>query len=284
MVDIDNDLMNMMGAGLPKAVTVSNSGLKRGMFSILLGPPGSGKSSFCAEWPSPEFVTDPRDQGILDLQAEGLIKIPEGRLHTCSSFEGYKNNLQIAVRSPSKTIVCESMIGVQALCWDHVSKAHHQGDTSNKSFLNYQAGPIQATDHYYSSLLDLMREAQSLSKHVWFVGHTKVGTQKTVLGDDQLAVMAAFNTERLWNLTEATCMNVFVLAMETSPARDVNKTTSKVTSEFNMWMFGHKNPHYPSKNRMGVTQQFIFPSTPREAFLKFCVETKRDPKTGYRKA
>lgn len=287
-VNVGDSLMGMLQTSGPKQpaslASLVDPGPKRGMFSVLLGPAGAGKSSFCAEWPDCEFITDPKDQGILDLKSEGLIKVPDDRIHICRSYDGYKNNLEIAVRSKSKTLVCESMIGIQSLCWDHVSKTHHKGDTSHNSFLNYQAGPIQATDHYYSALLDLMREAQSNGKHVWLIGHTRIGAAKTVVGDDRLIAKAAFNTERLWDLTEATCMNVFVLAMEFSPGAEVNKTTSKVTSDFNMWMFGHKNPHYPSKNRMGIKEQFIFPSSPREAYLKFCEVSKRDPKTGYRKA
>ena len=253
----------------------------RGMLACLVGPPGCGKSSFVAQWPSPEAIIDPRDQGLVDLAYEGLISLPLSKIHTATDFDSYKNNLSVAVAGQSKTLILESITGIQALCHDAVAIADFEGKQDAK-FLSYQTGPISAADRYFQQLLDLMLKAQALGKHVWLIGHTKIGTVKNVTGEDYMGTIMGCTGAMALRI-QAAFTNVFVLA--DSP--DTNKKSThlvKGSSNFVRWMYPHTNPLFPSKNRMGLVCEFEFPSDPKEAYLEFCKRTNRSPSTGYRKS
>ena len=104
---------------------------KRGTLTCIVGPPGSGKSSLAAQFPSPEAVIDPRDEGLIDLIYEGLVPIKLDDVHKSTSFGSYKTNLAACEHSPSRTVVCEGIIGVQALCHDEASKKDYESDRSS---------------------------------------------------------------------------------------------------------------------------------------------------------
>jgi hypothetical protein len=156
----------------------------------------------------------------------------------------------------------------------------HGGDLSPKSFLNYQAGPIQADNKYFKTLIDIMQLCQNRGKHVLLMGHTKVQPVKNPGGDDWLAASLACN-ERFAIRIGATFSNIFhIVDLVSTSGRDTTK--SKASSESTRFVYVNANPQYVAKNRLGLIAGFPFPSSGKEAFLKFCSETKRSPKTGYK--
>jgi hypothetical protein len=253
----------------------------RGFFAAILGRPGSGKSTFASYWPDPVAVIDYRDQGLLDLASEGLLApgLTIDRISVCDHFEKYLASLQAAVAGPRKTIICESIIGIQSLCESYTSTKDFEGDRSDRRFLNYQAGPRTAANFYMQQLLDCMLQAQNKGKHVLLIGHVATGMEKNILGNDFLAGRLSASkamTERIL----ATMMNVFVFVNEAETVYD--KGTFKSNKTTNRLCYPHECSEYPSKNRLGLTGPFDINGSPQEMFLKFCAKTRRNPKTGYR--
>lgn len=255
---------------------------KRGLLSLILGPAGTGKSSFCAQWPNPTFIIDNRDEGILDLISERQVPLSASQVTQCDSHSGYCAALLRAVNSDYQSIICESLLGIIALSMDHCSREQHGGDRSPKSFLNFQAGPISAIDKFLDDMVSLMMMGQNRGKHVWLVGHTEQATAKNIAGSDYLAAKMAAD-KRATALVAARFMNVFVLADEINVEGRANQV-GKVASDSTRWMFPHANPRYPSKNRMGLTCEFPFPPNAKDAYIKFCEVTSRNPRTGYRQS
>lgn len=253
---------------------------KRGFFSAIIGRPGCGKSTFAAQWPSPECVIDIRDQGMLDLASEGLLPFGTDKIHVCETFDKYKSTLDAVLQGPAKTVICESIIGIQALCHDIASRKDYDGDMSTKAFFNYQAGPITAADKYFQQLIDLMLAAQNRGKHILLVGHLSTGSEKNELGQDyqsgKLIASKAMNGR-----IGASLQNVFVFVNE--PAIEKISGQMKTTGNSVRRCYCHTCPTYPvAKNRLNINNAFSLPGNPREVYLEFCKQTRRNPTTGYR--
>lgn len=254
----------------------------RGIFITLLGEPGTGKSSFADQWPACRFVIDPRDEGIIDLCYEGLTKTPLENIFKSSDYVAYKSNIVRAMNDPGcKTIVCESIDGIQDLCLDHCSKTDHGGDTGPTSFRNYQAGPIQADSKYFKELIDMLQLAQNRGKHIILVGHVKTKPKPNPGGADWLCSTFSCD-DRFGARIGKTCSAVLqIVDLVSTAGRD--QTRSKATSsEANRFVYTSANPLYSAKNRIGLSGGFIFPKTPAEAYMAWCQYSKRSPKTGYR--
>lgn len=245
----------------------------------LVGPAGCGKSSFAAQFPSPEAIIDPRDEGLIDLIYEQQISMKLEQVHKSKDYEEYKNNLSFAVQGKARTIICESITGIQAMCYQASSKNDYDNDLSHKKFLNYQNGPITAAEKYFQVLLDMMLKAQNLGKHVILIGHTVPKQQANLEGDDYLAMLLGADKQMTLKI-KATFMNIFVIAHEAV----LKEGTTRASGNMKKWLFAHENPRYPSKNRCGIKSEFIFPNSAKEAYLVFCSECNRDPKTAYRRS
>ncbi len=251
----------------------------RGMFAVLAGPPGTGKSSWAAQWPSPEAIIDPRDEGMIDLIYEGLVDMPLSSVFKSINYNSYLGNLQAAVTSPSKTVICESITGMQALCEDICLTETYQND--GFKFNHFQSGPIFAANHYFQKLLDVMIRLQNVGKHVILIGHTKPGTIKNFMGEDYAGIIMGCTGATALRI-QAACMNVLVLVDNPETAKNTTGMGLRAGTDSTRWMFSQANPRFPSKNRMGITAEFPFPSSAKEAYLEFCRRTKRNPKTGFR--
>lgn len=252
----------------------------RGLLCCLVGEAGCGKSSFATQWPSPEAIVDPRDEGLIDLIYEGLIPMKIEQVHRSANYLQYFNNLKASVAGSAKTLICESITGIQAMCYAHASHIDYDNDLSHKKFLNYQNGPITAAEKYFQALLDLMLVAQNKGKHVLLIGHIVNKTKPNLEGEDYLSMLLGADKQMTLKIS-ATFMNIFVIAQEMIVSEGGDK--KKGSSTYKNWMFAHKNPKYPSKNRMGIVSEFLFPSTAKEAYVTFCDKTNRDPRTGYRR-
>lgn len=268
-----------MSLGAPPKPALTPALPPRGMLMCLVGPAGCGKSSFAAQFPSPEAIIDPRDEGLIDLIYEQQISMKLEQVHKSANFEEYKSNLSMAVQGRSKTIICESITGIQAMCYQSSSKNDYDNDLSHKKFLNYQNGPITAAEKYFQVLLDLMLKAQNLGKHVILIGHTVPKQTANLEGDDYLSMLLGADKQMTLKI-KATFMNIFVIAHEAV----LKEGTTRASSQTKRWLFAHENPKYPSKNRMGIQSEFLFPTTAKGAYLEFCTQTNRDLRTAYRRA
>lgn len=254
----------------------------RGLLCCLVGPAGCGKSSFAAQWPGVEAVIDPRDEGLIDLIYEQQVPLTLDQVHRSDTYDKYRNNLSAAVAGKARTIVCESITGLQAMCYAEASKKDYDNDLSHKKFLNYQNGPITAAEKYFQVLLDLMLKAQNLGKHVWLIGHTVHKTAANLEGEDYLTMLLGADKQLTLKI-KSTFMNIFVIAQELVPPEEGFKKGQVKAGTHRTWLFPHTNLKYPSKNRCGLTHEWLWPSNAKEAYSTFCKETNRDPRTGYRK-
>lgn len=264
-----------------KSMLNETSGPKRGSLICLIGKPGIGKSSFAQEFPDPDTIIEPRDQGVLDLAYEGLIRTKTDRIFLSSTYGAYLSNLSASINGTCKTIICESLKGLCSLCNDHCSATDHGGDYSPRSFLNFQQGPIQAAEKYFQALIDMMLRAQNLGKHVILIGHSRSVAQDNKTGEDWLADTLECD-KRVAAIVHGSFTNIFHIVDAVPTERRQGKT--KATSGTSRWMYVNVNPHYLAKNRMGLVGEIEFPSSPKAAYLSYCSAAKRDPKTGYKLA
>lgn len=252
----------------------------RGQLLCLLGAPGMGKSSWAAQWPGVRFVIDPRDEGIIDLVYEQLLPIKFEQVLRAENYIQFKANLYSCLTDPScKTIVLESISGIQDLCWDECSRMDHGNDMSKRSFLNYQEGPIGADSKYFKSIVDTLQLAQNRGKHSILTGHTKVGPTKNVDGDDWLKELLDADP-RFAKRINATFSNIFHIVDLVDPTKKGGQFKAGEATRF---VHCTTNPKYFAKNRMGLLGGFPFPSDPKAAYLAYCKHTNRNPLTGYRK-
>ena len=126
-----------------------------------------------------------------------------------------------------------------------------------------------------------MLRLQNVGKHVLFIGHTVVNAEKNLEGEDFMAQLLGADKQMTLRI-RATFSNIFVIT--TIPTTLGKPGQINKVNEFQKWCFPQETPKYPSKNRIGLTQEFKVPAIARDFYLTLCQQTKRDPSTFFRKA
>lgn len=255
------------------------TGQHRGQLIALIGAPGLGKSTLACQWPQPiEAIIEKSDQGILDLAYNRLIPLKSEDIRLCDNYDQFKNTLNAAIDGPSATIVVENLRGFQALCLDYVSAVYHKGDRSNQSFLNYQAGPRQACDQFFTPLIQTMLKGQQRGKNIIFVGHSRPSTKQNNTGEDWLSDIIELDKAFSAVLCSA-FSNVFHIVDDTMTEKQSGRFKASGACRV---MYVAANPFYFAKNRMGLKGEILITENPRDAYLDYCKKARLDPTTGYR--
>lgn len=252
----------------------------RGVLACIIGRPGVGKSSVLGMFPNCTFICDPRDQGILDLIDYGKttgISFPRNRVIVASDFNTFIRDLKLAIASTAQTIVCESIVGIQALCEDHCFINDYKSDAFK--FANFQNGSITSANVYFQQIIDYMIAGQNAGKNMFLTGHTKIGSGgKAVVGEDWVAQTMDCSPAMARRI-EASFANIFNIGLVVNVEKIGGK--QKVGTH-SLKLFTTFNPLFPAKNRMGLTEDYDLPSTAKGTFDLVCKLMALNPATGVR--
>ncbi len=169
---------------------------------VLYGPEGVGKTSLCAFAPSPVFLQIRGETGLQTLMDAG--QLPD-TAHVPDTIETWKGVLDVVdwlttSKHDHKTLVIDTMDGVEQLCFDYVRKG--QFEDSSAKFLNYGKGPKAALVPWRSFLqkLDKLRAAKTMG--IFCIAHTAVISAPNPDADDFLRHAAALNEKTTWAATK----------------------------------------------------------------------------------
>jgi AAA domain len=274
----------------PKAAPPPSSG--RGLLAMLISQPGLGKSSLLAQFPHVHFIVDSRDQGILDLidyRQATKVKLTADDVEVVSSYEELEEALKAAIVNPDYwTIVCESLVGIQAFCTQRCLEVDYQlaenpGKARN-NFINYRNGHDLAANSHFQLILDLLIAGQNRGKGMWMTGHSKVGTAKsiTVSSDDFVADLIEATPE-MARRVNATFANIFHIGTSAVTNKSFSMPKAKATGDVTRCIYCTNNPHFPAKNRMGLFNDIDYPEDVELAYQVLCNAMSLDPATGRRK-
>lgn len=248
----------------------------RGVLVFLISQPGMGKSSMLSQFPNCRFIVDYRDQGILDLIDYGAVPLPRKNVVVCGDFASYHKALAESVDGNWQTIVCESLVGIQAICEDLCLLKDY--DSKLNTFNNFSNGTRAAANTYFQALLDLMLKGQNLGKNMFLTGHSKVGTGKNISGEDWVSATTQCAPAFAARL-EATFANIFHIGATVSTM----STGARIKATgYDVNMYTTWNPFFPAKNRMGLSVNIPYPNNLKEAYKALCQGLKLSPLTGTR--
>lgn len=264
----------------------------RGLLIALLSQPGLGKSSLLSQFPHVHFICDYRDQGILDLidyKTATKVKLGLKDVTVVSSYGELVNAIKVVINDPDIwTIVIESLVGIQAFCTERCLDIDYQfkenpGKARN-NYINYRNGHDLAANCHFQEILDLMIQGQIKGKGIFFTGHAKIGTAKsvTVGTDDHIADLIE-STPEMARRVNATFANILHIGSTSLTTKSYGMPKAKATGEITHSIYCTNNPHFPAKNRMGLFNDIDYPCDVELAYQTLCAALSLDPLTGKRK-
>lgn len=146
---------------------------------LMYGQPGVGKTSFAANFPDPVFLVDPGEyQGIQDLVATKQCEEPSD-IRICTSFPETINEID-NVTGLHKTLVIDSLTGIQHQCFSHCCEQDYLDNTGNpdwssRGFYSYQQGPATAATRYWEPVfINSLILAAAAGMNVILLAHSEI--------------------------------------------------------------------------------------------------------------
>lgn len=270
------------GLVLPSTIsnlTESNS-KPMGKCFVWIGKQGVGKSSICAEFPNPIFLTDPLETGILDLISAGRVPITRDQVIILESYSQLKMILSEIANVPNTigTVNLEGYTGLEKLVMSHACDSRWKGDWGRGGFLNFQEGPRSCAARDLPEILQLLQKCRMNGKNVNITGHTMVKTAGNAEGAGYDAELPYHTSKEMWQAVAAWAENIGYLCYQvsTEQARDGKLKAAGGTPT----MILHRTGGYEAKNKYGINTYLSMDGlSSREVYLKLCEEAKLDPAT-----
>lgn len=155
--------------------TVSRGRRVRAPFALFYGPPGAGKTSFCAGAPNPIVARAEEGLGTLDV-ARWPRDVEDGGTGTFQSLPEFVEFLQALHADPQgfQTLVVDSVSALERLVWDQVIRDDGldplNGGTIERVGKGFQRGYREAA-HYWAQLIGWWKALQARGIAVLLIGH-----------------------------------------------------------------------------------------------------------------
>ena len=173
-----------------------------GIFTLLYGPPGEGKTTFASQFPKPLFIitngetgiysakkTSVADKSIPVLELEGLFAvIPKLTGHP--AWDKLTTTLDTFLKGnhDRRTIVIDTLSGLESLCFQHCASLKFDGDMASRhqdSWNHFANGPHTAARLYWQNeflnkCIDIIRKGYNIV----LIGHSNLRLQVNPNGVD----------------------------------------------------------------------------------------------------
>jgi AAA domain len=276
-----------LGGYLNQASNVARKDSPRAI--ILLGDTGIGKTQFMSQFPSPVFIFDRLEQGIVELTAAGVAHgstwLPpfDDWLHLLAMLE----DLRVEAHD-WKSVCIETLGSLQEACFRYCCNNDYGGDYSKEGFFSYFQGPAAAAQAYWPLLLtalQALREERGM--HVLISAHTERKPVENLNGPNYTSEVA-YADQRIWKPTAKWAELIAVMAFQVDVIMKTRKgKESEALLEKGKVSDGKRVIHldrtgpYGGKNRMNVSEMVECGSSSEEAYQSFCEVCKLDPATAY---
>ena len=246
------------GAGLPSRL-------------VLHGVEGIGKTSFSANAPSPIFIQARGETGLETLIDSGRLGETDHFPETLTWSDVLGQIRHIAEADHSyKTLVLDTLNGVERLCHEHVCNRDYNGEWGKKGFTNYQQGyDVALAD--WRELLNLLDQVRTRKIAVIALVHSKVSTFKNPEGGDYDRWTPDMH-HKTWSLTHKWADIVCFANFYTEVNED-----RKGKGGQQRFLYAVRHAAYDAKNRHGLPEEISMGDSGKEAWNNF-IQAMRNAK------
>ncbi len=250
-----------------KEIKTKGSGLPSRL--IVHGVEGVGKTSFAANAPNPIVLMARGETGLETLIDSGRLKevphFPELMIFAdvIESLEWLRDN-----DHDFKTIVIDTLNGLERLCHEFVCKRDFANDWGNHGFTSYMTGfEISLADwRLLLNLLDEIREKKKMA--VICLCHTRVNTFKNPEGADFDRYAPAMH-QKTWELTHRWADHVLFANFYTVVEAADGQAKGKAVGGQQRVMYTERHAAYDAKNRAGLPEEIEMGNSGPEAWNNF---------------
>lgn len=240
----------------------------------LYGPSGIGKSSMFAYWPKPGFVVDHHEDGIEDLvqwkQAPKPVFVKQfGGPDDEKKGKAWEKMLEYLWQVASgkfgiKTLVVETLTGMQQLCFNYHCQRYFDGDWSKEGFYNYQQGPVNAAQRDWPEFIDALKGVWEAGIHVVVTAHSQVKTVPNPEGKD-FDKYLPFLQKDIWQAIHRWCKTLLLYKMEVDVEGRGRQKGKGVAGSERRIIYTTPSVFWDAKNRYGLPDLIPAGESPREA-------------------
>ncbi len=245
---------------------VKNEPDSRGMRVVILGSPGSGKTSFAAQAPKPLVVTTQGEDGVVTLITSGQIE-PIDYIDNIRDFGGFCKlieELKDAKELPYRSIVIDTVNGLAVSCVKETCDQDYGGDM--QKFTAYGAGYVVAAERWRKLFYDLDQLRLEREVHIFAPCHVKIGNFANPSGQDFSRYQPDIH-KALWPTVERWADAILFMDFVTVVAKDGLRTKGKGGTDRVMHCEGQAS--FIAKNRYGLPNLLSCGKTPQEAWSNF---------------
>ena len=244
-------------------------------FSMLLyGQPAVGKTAFALNAPDPVVLCDPGEyQGIRDLIDTHQCNEPSDML-VSTSFPETIQHLE-DVRGKYKTLVIDSLTGVQHQCFtyccetDYLDQAGNP-DWSSRGFYSYQQGPATAASRYWEpQLIGSLILAASAGMNIILIAHSEIKPFDDPLSGSYDRYQP-FLHKQIWQYTKrwiSICL-FYNFDVDVVKTRDAIKKKPDLASQRRL-LCTTRSPVYEAKQHHGLPDFINAGDSGEEAYASF---------------
>lgn len=218
-----------------------------GKFLMLYSEAGMGKTTLAAQFPDSIFITTAGEQGIHLYKQRGLVdkKIPviglpapvdNEELVAGAGSIGWNKCMDALQRfhdggHSKKTVVIDSVSGLQDLCFQHSASMLFGGDMNSKEFTDFYRGYSKAAEQFWGpQFLRLCLAIVKQGYNVILIAHSTPKEVENPTGPNYTRYEPAL-TKPIWSLTKKDLHGVFFLGQEVIVAVDTKKKQTKAQAE-----------------------------------------------------
>lgn len=224
------------------------------LFFLLYGPPGIGKTSFTSHFPDVQYIIDPGDRGAITLQKFKRMKQVQREVIVAANWTDYIEQLNHVSRgrTPCRTVVAESLIGLERYCFVDHCHAEFKSNFGKDGFYSYGNGPKSAAKHLWPDLMGALQECNAAGINVILTGHSSVKPFKNPLGSDYDQYQVNVDPE-IWNTTFRTLDSVLFYYYQVDVSKPDGSLKNKANPASARRLIGcEPDPAYAAKNQYGL--------------------------------
>ena len=236
---------------------------------VIHGLPGVGKTEFASHFPNPLFVIDPHETGIVDLVAYNRTKAPFDILEidTFNRLLLLGDKVSTYYQEGVRTIVLDSMTGMENLCFRAHCQKHFGGDWSKEGFFSYQQGPKNAAKTDWLEFLDMLELFMVEGISVILIAHTESKPYSNPTGMDHDRY-TPFMDKATWQQIHRWGRAVIYYGYNYEVIKKGVK--GKATGSVQRQLYTEWSPAYDAKNRYGLDAVIEAGDSGKEAYDNFC--------------
>lgn len=249
---------------------------------IFVGPPGAGKTSFCAQ-SGGIFVVHQDDAGVLELFQRGLV--PPSTLIISEFYNSPQRLIDLMTIAADqcdalgrRTVIVESFTTIYAVWAKHCIETHFKGNTFE--FHSFGTGVKKLLSHqtYCPDLLETIHKIRKRGLNVIFTSHSveKSKTdQKTGITVDASKVQFP---DSVFNSLAATSqlVGVFGTKVEVDKVKGGKTKIDEGSEGVSRFMSVGKTAYTDAKNWFGLREPIEMNDTVENNWIAFCRQCKID--------